>query len=139
MTEPMTVVDRLVAATNAHDLDALQACFASDYVNETPAHPERGFQGNEQVRTNWQMIFSFVPDIAAEVVASAVDGDTVWSEWVMRGTKPDGSRHEMAGVICFTVGEGVITRARFYLEPIDRGSGDVNDAIRAVVSEEVSR
>src|SRR3954447_19728402 len=30
---------RLVAATNAHDLDALVDCFTPDYRNEAPAHP----------------------------------------------------------------------------------------------------
>lgn len=29
---------RLVAAVNDHDLDGVVACFAGDYVNETPAH-----------------------------------------------------------------------------------------------------
>lgn len=52
---------RLQEATNAHDLDALVACFAPDYRNETPAHPSRSFQGNEQVRANWRQIFEFVP------------------------------------------------------------------------------
>ena len=27
---------RLQAATNAHDVDAIVACFTDDYVNETP-------------------------------------------------------------------------------------------------------
>jgi hypothetical protein len=40
----------LQRATDARDLEALVACFAPDYRNETPAHPERGFTGREQVR-----------------------------------------------------------------------------------------
>ena len=35
-TDPASLVRRLAAATNAHDLDALTACFADDYLNETP-------------------------------------------------------------------------------------------------------
>ena len=42
------VLERLVGAINAHDIDALVSCFADDYVNETPVHPQRGFRGNEQ-------------------------------------------------------------------------------------------
>ena len=134
MSDPQVVIDRLVKATNAQDLDAMVGCFGPDYVNETPAHPGRGFTGNEQVRTNWQQIFAFVPDIHTETLASAVDGDTVWSEWAMRGTRRDGQAHEMAGVIVFTVRGDVITRARFYLEPVERASGDVNDAVRRAVA-----
>ena len=87
---PLAMVQRLAEATNAHDLDALVDCFNDGYRNETPAHPERGFQGREQVRRNWSVIFSGVPDIHVEVLSSACDGDTVWSEWQMGGTRRDG-------------------------------------------------
>jgi ketosteroid isomerase-like protein len=35
--DPMAVVRRLQDATNRHDLDALVACFAPDYLSEIPA------------------------------------------------------------------------------------------------------
>ena len=128
-TGPGALVDRLCRATNAHDLDAVVACFAPDYRNETPAHPERGFTGSEQVRKNWQQIFAMIPDLGAEVLRFAVEGDTVWSEWEHRGTRPDGSRHVMRGVVIFGVDAGVAAWARFYLEPVELGGGDV-DAFR---------
>ncbi|MGA7270299.1 MAG: nuclear transport factor 2 family protein, partial [Acidimicrobiia bacterium] len=80
-TAPEALIERLVGATNDHDLDAVVACFAPDYRNETPLHPERGFVGREQVRRNWSQIFALVPDVRVEVTRSAVDGDTVWTEW----------------------------------------------------------
>lgn len=89
MADRPAVIDRLVAATNAHDLDALVSCFAPDYVNVTPAHPPRGFTGRDQVRQNWLTIFAGVPDITTRIVASATDGSTVWTEWEMTGTTPD--------------------------------------------------
>jgi hypothetical protein len=67
------MVDRLVQATNDHDLGALVACFAQEYASETPAHPARGFRGRGQVRRNWEQIFSFVPDLRAEVTRSAAE------------------------------------------------------------------
>jgi hypothetical protein len=42
------VLARLERATNAHDVNALVACFAPDYRNDTPAHPKRSFTGREQ-------------------------------------------------------------------------------------------
>jgi ketosteroid isomerase-like protein len=126
---PGALVERLRDATNAHDLDALVACFAEDYRNETPAHPERSFTGRAQVRTNWEQIFSVIPDVRAELLEYTVDGDTVWSEWEHRGTRPDGSPHEMRGVAIFGIDAGVAARARFYLEPVEAG-GDDADAFR---------
>lgn len=127
-------LDRLLAATNAHDLAALVDCFAEDYVNETPAHPARGFRGREQVARNWAQIFAGVPDVRAEVSDLSVDGDRVWSEWWMHGTRVDGARHEMTGVIVFDVRDGRAVHARFHLEPVERGGGDADAAVREAVA-----
>lgn len=108
-------------------------CFAADYRNETPAHPARGFRGSEQVRRTWQQIFHAVPDVTAQVLRCAVDGDTVWSEWEMRGTRSDGAAHLMRGVIVFGVAAGRAVWARFYLEPVHLGGGGVDVAVRATV------
>jgi ketosteroid isomerase-like protein len=130
---PAALVHRLCAATNAHDLEALVACFAPDYRNETPAHPDRGFSGAEQVRRNWSQIFAAIPDLTTEVVGVAVDGDTVWSEWEHHGTRPDGSAHLMRGVVIFGVTHGQAAWARFYLEPVQDGGRGVDDAVRRQV------
>src|SRR3954454_23508040 len=130
---PSAWVDGLRQAVDAHDLDRVVACFAPDYVNETPTHPGRGFSGREQVRTNWSRIFAGLPDITAEVVRTAVDGTAVWSEWEMRGTRPDGVRQVLRGVVIFEVVDGVATHARFYLEPVDAGEGGVDAAVGRVV------
>lgn len=124
---PAAMVERLRVATNAHDLEALVSCFAADYRNETPAHPERGFTGRDQVRRNWEQIFAAVPDVSAVVLRGTVDGDTAWTEWEHRGTRPDGSQHLMRGVVIFGVRNGVAEWARFYLEPV-RADGDNADA-----------
>jgi hypothetical protein len=133
MDGPQDMVDRLVRATNEHDIDALVACFDDDYENETPAHPARGFRGRDQVRRNWEQIFAFVPDVHAEVLGRAIDGDTAWTEWDMTGTRRDGNAHHMRGVIVFDVANGVARRARFFLEPVDEGAGTVDDAVRGQV------
>lgn len=123
---PAAMVHRLCRATNARDLDALTACFAPDYRNETPAHPNRGFTGRDQVRRNWEQIFAVISDLHAEVLRWAVQGDTVWSEWEHRGTRPDGSAHVMRGVVIFGVEDGAAAWARFYLEPVQEGGADAD-------------
>jgi len=123
---PAVVVARLVAAINAHDLEAMVACFADDYLNEWPAHPQRGFQGRAQVRQNWSQIFAGVPNLHARLPRMAVDGDTVWTEWDMAGTRGDGAAFLMRGVSIFGVADGRLAWVRFYLEPVEETSGDVN-------------
>jgi ketosteroid isomerase-like protein len=131
--EPIAVVQRLRDATNAHNLEAIVACFAADYRNETPLHPARGFVGNEQVRRNWTHILAAIPDVSTEIVASLADGDTVWSEWEHRGTRADGSPHLMRGVIIFGVRDAVIATARFFLEPVDDSVDGVDVAVQRQV------
>ena len=131
-TQPLEVLDRLLAAINAHELEAMVSCFAEDYTNETPVHPPRGFRGQEQVRTNWSQIFAAVPNIEARVVRSCVDGETLWTEWEMAGDRVDGSPFLMRGVVIFGVAGDTIASARFYLEPVEDTSGDVNAHTRRV-------
>lgn len=134
MTAPtITMIERLRDATNAHDLDALVDCFATTYRNETPAHPARGFTGREQVRTNWQQIFAAVPDLTATIQHTVTNGGEIWSEWEMRGTRPDGSTHLMRGVIIFGVTDERASWARFYLEPVDPGDEGATAAVRQIV------
>jgi ketosteroid isomerase-like protein len=130
--QPPQVLERLLAAINAHDLEAMVSCFAEDYTNETPVHPPRGFRGQEQVRTNWSQIFAAVPNIQARTVRSTVDGDTLWTEWDIAGDRADGARFLMRGVVIFGVAGDTIASARFYLEPVEDTSGDVNAHTRRV-------
>lgn len=133
MDGPRDLVERLRHAVDDHDVEAVADCFTADYRNETPAHPARGFEGREQVRANWERIFAGIVDITAEVPRTAVDGETVWSEWEMRGTRADGQPHLMRGVIIFGFADGRARWARFYLEPVDPGEGGVDAAISRIV------
>jgi SnoaL-like domain len=129
-----TVLDRLLHATNAHDVDGIVGCFASGYRNETPVHPARSFTGRDQVRRNWEQILGFVSDIRATVLRASVQDGVIWSEWEHRGTRRDGTPHAMRGVIIFGVEDEVISWARFYLEPVQEADGDINYAVRAQVA-----
>jgi ketosteroid isomerase-like protein len=133
MGDAEDMIDRLVGATNRHDADAIAACFAEDYENETPAHPGRGFRGREQVRRNWRQILAAVPDLHAEVLRAAVHDETAWTEWEMIGTRADGTAHHMRGVVVFGVHDGLAQWARFYLEPVDTSAMTVDEAVRRQV------
>jgi ketosteroid isomerase-like protein len=132
---PAALLSRLHRAVNDHDLDALVACFADHYRNETPAHPARGFIGRAQVRRNWEQIFAAVPDLTADV-RSLANEHTVWSEWEMRGTRRDGQPHLLRGVVIFEVAGREATSASFYLEPVEQGGPEIDETIRRTVGSE---
>ena len=125
---------RLLGAVRDRDPVAIEACFRPDYRNETPAHPSRGFTGRDQVRRNWEQILGAVPDLRVQVERWVADGDMLWTEWSQRGTRRDGAAFEMRGVIVFELAGDQIAAARFYLEPVDRGGDDIDDAIRTHVA-----
>lgn len=126
---PRAVVERLMRAINAHDLDAMAACFAPDYLSKFPAHPDRAFRGHDQMRSNWTQIFGGVPDLTAGLVRCAEDGATVWAEWEWTGTRRDGAPFAMRGVTVQGVEHDRIAWVRLYMEPVQAGRG-VDAAVR---------
>jgi hypothetical protein len=115
---------------NAHDVEAFASLFWPDYDSEQPAHPDRAFQGREQVYANWSAVFSGVPDFRAELIGTAVEADTLWTEWRWAGTHTDGSRLDMAGVIVFGVRANRFSWARLYVEPVEQGGEGIEAAVR---------
>jgi hypothetical protein len=55
------VIDRLVVAMNAHDLDAVAGLIHEDYRSEQPAHPGRAFTGRAQRLANWEAMLAGIP------------------------------------------------------------------------------
>jgi len=116
---------RVQQAINGHDLDALTACFASDYASTFPAHPERAFRGHGQLRANWSQIFGLVPDIHADLLSSVVNENSVWTEWEWNGTRVDGLPFLQRGVTIQGVEGGVVVWVRLYVEPVQQGGHDI--------------
>jgi ketosteroid isomerase-like protein len=137
--DPMAVVERLQAAINAHDLDALVGCFTPSYVSEAPAHPARDFVGSDQVRRNWGQILAGVPDLRAELVRSTTVGDTVWAEWEWTGTRRDGQPHHMAGVTIQGVEGDALAWVRFYMEVVEASEHDNAAAIERSIGSATSQ
>lgn len=124
------VTERLQQALNAHDLEALFACFTPDFQSDQPLHPDRAFQGPEQVRKNWFTVFQDVPDFHAEVLRSAVLGDTAWTEWHFSGTRRNGALLDMRGVDIYGIEANQIKWARLYIEPVQATGGGIDAAVK---------
>ena len=123
---------RLVAAQNAHDIDAFVSLFATDYSSEQPAHPDRAFVGSDQVRQNWTAMFAGVPDFSAELLDSASEGAIAWGEFAWRGTKTDGSPLHARGVIIGAVRDGTLAAARLYMEDVEEAGRGIEAAVKGL-------
>jgi len=123
------VFGRLVAAQNAHDIDAFVSCFTPDYSSEQPVHPDRAFVGSDQVRKNWTAMFAGVPDFRAELLDTTTSGPTAWGEFEWRGTKTDGSPLHARGVIIGTVRNGKLAAARLYMSDVERAGQGIDAAV----------
>ena len=112
------VLDALRAAIDSHDPDRVAACFTTDFLCERPLRPIESFVGNAKVRENWTRIFTGLPDLHAEILREARNGEEIWSEWEMRGTNPAGAAALLRGPVVLTVRGDRIAWARFYLDPV---------------------
>jgi ketosteroid isomerase-like protein len=126
---PRDVVHRLTAAQNAHDLEAMLACFHEDYRSEQPMFPARTFRGIDQVRQNWSALLTNIPDLRAEIVRVADDDDTVFIEIHWTGTKADGTHFEERGVIIMGIREDRIAWGRLYADEVQRDGPGIDTVV----------
>lgn len=126
---PVDVLERLHLAMNRHDLDAFLECIDPDYRSEQPVHPSRGFGGREQVEKNWSALFEGIPDFHAQLLATAANRDTVWSEWRWTGTRADRAPFDMRGVTLFVIEKGRIVSGRLYMEEVEGTGEDIDETV----------
>ena len=138
MGDPRDVIDRLTAAQNAHDLEAMLVCFHEDYRSEQPMFPARTFQGIDQVRKNWSALLASIADLHAEIVRSAVNGDTVFVEIHWTGTKADGIPFEERGVIIMGIREDRIAWGRLYADEVQRDGRDIDAVVGRMAGTDAS-
>lgn len=113
-----SVLLKMEAAINAHDIDTFVNCFASDFVGEQPVHPERNLIGAEQVRKNWTALFAQVPDLQAKLITHTIAGELGWSEWHWQGNHTNGTELDMRGVVVVGLRKNTIAWARLCMEQL---------------------
>lgn len=99
--EQEAMLDRFVAAWNAHDLPGIMACFTQDCSFWSSAGPDaRGgvFEGRSAVETATAAIFDAFPDAAWTESRTTVVGDRALWEWIFTGTGRDGRAVRVHGV-----------------------------------------
>ena len=114
----LTVLERMLDAFNAHDLDAIMSLFAEDCVFESPRGTEpwgRRFEGRHAVREGLGARFTTIPDVHYGDGSNFVAGDRGVSEWTLTGTTTDGVRVNVRGCDIWTFrGDEVVVKNSFW-------------------------
>lgn len=84
-SEMKELVERLVGSWNAHDPDAVAACYASDAVSRDVTLSEP-MHGRGSIRNAAAMYMRAFPDIHLEIRRIACDRDVICEEWRATGT-----------------------------------------------------
>ena len=124
---------KLKNAFNTHDIESLIDCFDESYSSEQPVHPDRTFQGQEQVKKNWASNFNEMPDFSALLLGHAISHNSIWAEWEWQGTRQDKTRLLMRGVMIMGVEDGKIKWARLYVEPVQIDGKGIEAAVEEVM------
>ncbi|MCO4238111.1 nuclear transport factor 2 family protein [Pseudarthrobacter raffinosi] len=121
--DPEAVAQRWVRALSLHDLEAAVDCFDRAYIDQAPARRGESVQGQDAVRRNLEKLLRDLPDLTAKIVRTVSDGDEVWMEWGLQGTRRDGTVMEFVGVNIFQVLDGRFRAGRIYTEVVRDAGG----------------
>jgi hypothetical protein len=100
------VVDRVIAAVNARDLESFVACYAEDATIED-GYDRVGVRGRDELRERYGSIFERFPALQVEPGWRTIVGEFVIQEETVAG-RGDHTRH----VAVYLVRDGVIARER---------------------------
>jgi len=107
----IAILDSFANAFNAHDADKIISYMTDDCIFEASAGPDvdgEKFVGKDAVKKAFEDVFKNYPDAKWINPNHFVSGDRAVSEWIFTGTKPDGSKIEVAGCDLFTFRNGKI-------------------------------
>ena len=118
----VAVLQEFLEAFNRHDLDAIMAFFADDCTFFMPRGPQpwgQRFEGKAAVRDALGTRFSGIPDVHYGDDRHWVCGRLGVSEWLLTGTRPDGTRVEVRGVDLLEFEDGKIIRKDSYWKIVE--------------------
>jgi ketosteroid isomerase-like protein len=111
VTDPGELIERYNQAWNDHDLDAICALHAPDFVFENHTAGERA--EGEAAREHIAEIFRNAPDLSFRGRRLYVHDDLVVSEWTATASR-DGRLVEWDGVDVIPIENGLVMRKDVY-------------------------
>jgi steroid delta-isomerase-like uncharacterized protein len=126
LTPPLTALMTLTDAMNAHDPDAVAACFTENGRMDAYGagdHP----QGREAIRASMEILFHMYSGLRVEKTVLLSDGDRYAAEWFMTGVHSGdvpglpatGRSFRLTGAGVGEVRDGLIVRAAEYWNGAD--------------------
>lgn len=113
---------QLVAAFNAHDLDAVMSFFADDCELFMPRGPEpwgQRYVGKAEVRKGLAARFEGLPDVHYGDDEHWVSGNHGVSKWTLTGTTKDGKKITVRGCDLLEFRDGKIVRKDSYWKIVE--------------------
>ncbi len=104
-------------AFNAHDINAVMSHMTDDCIFQASAGADydgQKFTGQVQVRNAFEDVFETFPDAHWGNSRHFVSGNRGFSEWILSGTKKDGTKIEVTGCDLFTFRNGKIAIKNSY-------------------------
>jgi ketosteroid isomerase-like protein len=114
---------RIADAFNRHDLDAIMEFFAEDCSMDLPRGPDawgQRFVGKVAVRGGVASRFAGLPDVHYGDDRHWVSGDLGVSEWLLTGTRPDGTRVQVRGCDHWEFRGGKVIRKDSYWKIVEK-------------------
>lgn len=115
-------LEALTAAFNAHDLDAVMAHFAESCSLDMPRGPDvwgARYVGKEAVREGLATRVRQMPDVHYGDARHWVSGDMGVSEWLISGTRADGTKMAARGCDHYEFRDGLVIRKDSYIKIVD--------------------
>ena len=112
----------IVAAFNAHDLDAIMSYFADDCSLDMPRGPDpwgQRFTGAAAVREALASRFRGLPDVQYRDDRHWISGALAVSEWLLTGTTPEGRRIRVRGCDHWEFRDGKVIRKDSYWKIVE--------------------
>ena len=109
--DSLVLLERFIAAWNAHDVEVLLDCMTEDGVFRASAGPApfgAAAAGREALRQAYAAIWQVYPDAQWTKPRHFASGANACSEWIFTGTKADGTKVEVQGCDLFTLRDGKI-------------------------------
>lgn len=113
----------ILAAFNAHDLDAIMEFFADDCSLDMPRGPDawgQRFTGKAAVRRALATRFEGLPDVHYGEDRHWTSGDLGVSEWLLTGTTLDGRALRVRGCDHWEFRDGLVIRKDSYWKIVEQ-------------------
>lgn len=120
------LLDAIQDAFNRQDVDAILSFFADDcewLMARGPDAPEgRRLTGKQAIAEVLRARFKVITDMRWDEMRHWIVDDTkALSEWVVRGTLPDGGKIDLVGCDLWEFRDGMVTKKDTYWKTIEGG------------------